>query len=268
MSSRYSLCIAACLILFAMAPPAMSQNQTTDWSLVDTTGVFELGAVEAHDSAFTVSLKNKSASVVTAIAFSFKPGTNHYMDWFSSEETGLEPGRSFSATSGPEESADRKMHILAVLFDDGSGKGEIFQMDRMNFHRFGQILEATRIRDILQSRRQPENDTAIGELGRKIGKMPASADEALGSLKTVRVPGLSLAEIKSRGEKLQEALFWGVSITREGVLRHIENARKMPTVSADEKAPSRASFLSFLQDVYDRQNQKGIALLQRMKGGR
>jgi hypothetical protein len=50
-----------------------------------------------------------------------------------------------------------RVRISAVLFDDGSGKGEAAELDIKNLHRMGQILEASRVRNILQNRK-PEDD--------------------------------------------------------------------------------------------------------------
>jgi hypothetical protein len=268
MFSRYSLFIAACLILFALAPPpAVSQNLAAGWTVHDPTGAIALDSVEEHDSVLTMVFKNRSAAVITAVTLSFKEGAYHYQDWFTAEPSGCAPGQVFEIAIGPDESTHRKVRIAAVLFEDGSGKGDPSQLDRMNLHRFGQIMEATRIRNIFQGRTKSDDDAAIGNLSRKIGKMPNSVAEAFESLESVRVPGISLSNLKQHDEKARNALLCGLSITREGALRHLENVKQLPMVSPDEKTPSRGSFLSFIQDLYDKQNKKGVALLHRMQGG-
>jgi hypothetical protein len=268
MSSRYSLCFAALLIVYALAPPrAISQNPVAGWAITDVTGAIALNAVEERDSMIKVSFKNKSASAITAIALSFKANAHHYEDWFNTETSGLAPGKAFDITTGAEECTDHKIRISAILFEDGSGKGDLSQLDIMNSHRFGQILEATRIRNILQGRNKSDDDASMDTLNRKIGKKPSSVDEALSSLEGVRIPGLKPSDLKLHGEKSSNAILWGVSITREGALRHMENVKQLPIKASDQKTPSRASYLSFLQDTYEKQNNKGIALLHRMQGG-
>jgi hypothetical protein len=269
MSNRFSLCVAACLVLFSLGPlPAFSRSELTGWGVSDSSGAIELNAAEQQDSMITVSLKNRSSDMITAVALSFKEDVYHYQDWMNAEPSGLAPGQTFEVTVGAEEGVSRKIRISAVLFDDGSGKGDPDQLDVMNFHRFGQILEGTRVRDILRNRNASHDDASMNALTQKIGKMPLSAEDALLSLAGVNIPGIPLASLKQSSEKMRNALFWGVSTVRERALRQLENVKHLPTVSSDEKVPSRTVVLSFLQEQYDSQNKKAAALLARMQGGR
>ena len=269
MSNRFSFCVAACLILFSLAPlRAFSGNELADWGVTDSSGTIDLNAAELQDSIITVSLKNKSSEMITAVAVSFKEDVYHYQDWLNAEPSGLAPGQTFEITVGADEGVNRKIRIAAVLFDDGSGKGDPDQLDLMNFHRFGQILEGTRVRDILRTRNATLDDAVLSALAQKIGKMPLSSEDAFLSLAEVNIPGIPLADLKRSSEKKRNALFWGVSTARERALRQIENVKHLPTVSSDEKAPSRTVVLSFLQAQYDSQNKKAAALLARIQGGR
>ena len=138
----------------------------------------------------------------------------------------------------------------------------------MNFHRFGQILEGTRIGNILRNRPLSHDDSGMDALARKIGRMPNSPEDAFNSLVGVDVPGISIAALEQNSKKLRDAVFWGVSTTRERALRQIDNVRLLPVLSADENVPSRASVLSFIMEQYDKQNKKAAALLNRMQRGR
>jgi hypothetical protein len=269
MSKGFSLCVAACLVLFSLDPrPAFSGSELADWGVSDSSGAIELNGAEQQDSMITVSLKNRSSEMITAVAVSFKEDVYHYQDWMNAEPSGLAPGQSFEVTVGAEEGANLKIRISAVLFDDGSGKGDPDQLDIMNLHRFGQILEGGRIRDILRKRNTSHDDASMNALAQKIGKMPLSTEDAFLSLAGVNIPGIPLANLKQSNEKTRNALFWGVSTARERALRQIENVKHLPTVSSDEKVPSRILALSFLQEQYDSQNKKAAALLARMQGGR
>jgi hypothetical protein len=269
MSNRFSLCFAACLVLFSLAPlPAFSTNELADWGVSDSSGSIELNAAEHQDSMITVSLKNKSSEMITAVAVSFKEDVYHYQDWMNAEPSGLAPGQTFEVTVGADEGANRKIRIAAVLFDDGSGKGDPDQLDLMNFHRFGQILEGTRVRDILRNRRASHDDASLNALAQKIGEMPVSTEDAFLSLAGVNIPGIPLADLKQSSEKMRNALLWGVSTARERALRQIDNVKHLPTVSSDDKVPSRTVVLSFLQEQYESQNKKAAALLARIQGGR
>jgi hypothetical protein len=269
MSNRFSHCVAACLVLISLVPlPAFSRSGLADWSVSDSSGAVELNAAEQQDSMITVSLKNRSSEMITAVALFFKEDVYHYQDWMNAEPSGLAPGQAFEVTVGADEAANRKISISAVLFDDGSGKGDSDQLDLMNVHRFGQILEGARVRDILRNRKASYDDASMNALAQKIGKMPLSTEDALISLAGVDIPGISLANLKQSSEKTRNALLWGVSTARERAVRQIENVKHLPTVSSDEKVPSRTVVLSFLQEQYDAQNKKAAALLARMKGGR
>jgi hypothetical protein len=269
MSNRFSLCVAAGLVLFSLNPlPAFARSDLADWGVSDLSGAIELNAVEEHNSMVTVSLKNRSSGVITAVALSFRENVHHYQDWMNAEPSGLAPGQTFDVTVGPDDGASRKLIISAVLFDDGSGTGNPDQIDRMNFHRFGHILEGARVRDILRNRNSSHDDASMDALAQKIGKMPLSIEDAFLSLAGVSVPGIPLDQLKQKSEKMRNALFEGVSTARERALRQIENVKQLPVLSADERVPARKAVLSVLFEQYDAQSTKASALIARIQGGR
>ncbi len=269
MLNKFLPCVALCLSL--LAPGASQASQKMDpaeWTVSDLTGMIALNSIEERNSLFTVSFKNTSAEVITAAAVSFKDDAHHYQDWLNAESAGLAPGQTFDVTVGPEEMTNHRIRIEAILFEDGGGKGSDVQQDIMNFHRFGQILEGTRIGNIMRNRPLSHDDSSMNALTKKIGKLPTSSDDAFSSLEGVGVPGISIAGLKNKSEKLRNAFFWGVSTTRERALQQVENVRQLPVVSTDEKMPSRATVLSFVQEQYEMQNRKAAALLVRMQRGR
>jgi hypothetical protein len=269
MLKRFLSCIALCLIFPSSGPSqASSKIDSTGWTVNDLTGALALASIEERDSLFTVSLKNKSTEMITAVALSFREDAHHYQDWLNAETPGLAPGSTFSVTVGPDDVAPRKIDISAVIFEDGSGKGNTAQLDLMNCHRFGQILEGARIGKVLRNRPASHDDAGMKTLAQKIGKMPDSSDDAFNSLEGVNVPGISIAALKGNGEKLRNALHWGVSATRERALRQMENVKQLPVASTDENVPSRAAALSFILEQYDKQNKKAAALLARTQRGR
>ena len=269
MSMNGSIRVIACLVLFAFAPPpGHSRGAEQNWTVNDLTNAIALSAVETQDSFSKLSLMNKSPEVVTAVALLFKAGTHHYEDWLGSESEGLAPGENFEIMVGPDEAADRKIKIVAVLFQDGGGKGDASQIDVMNLHRFGQILEQSRIHDILKSGRDPAGDEGINDIVQKIGHIPRSAGEALESLDSFSVPGISIADLKRTGGNSRDAILWGVSTAREEALREMQAVKELPLSSADKRVPSRAEFLSFMRGTYEKRNQRGTELIRQMKGGR
>jgi hypothetical protein len=269
MSNRFSLCVAACLVLFSLDPvPAFSGSGISDWDMSDLSGALELNAVERRDAMITVSLKNSSSGTITAVALSLKEDVHHYQDWMNAEPPGLAPGQTFDVTVGADEGADRKLRIAAVLFDDGGGKGDSSQLDIMNFHRFGQMLEGVRVRDLLRSSNSPNDDERLNALAQRIGKIPLSSEDAFLSLAGIDIPEIRVAALRQSGEKTRTAFFWGVSTARERALRQIEQVKQLPAASPDDKASSRETALAYLQDRYEEQHRKAAALLARMQGGR
>lgn len=269
MLKKFLPCIALCLILFSPGPSqATSKIDPAGWAVNDLTEAIALTSIEGRDLLFTISFTNKSTETITAVALSFRESAHHYQDWLNAESPGLAPGHTFDVTVGPEDMASRKIIISAAIFEDGSGKGNPALVDIMNFHRFGQILEGARIGNILRNRPSSHDDSAINALTRKIGRMPNSSEEAFNSLEGVVVPGIPIATLKQNSTKLRDALFWGVSTTRERALRQMDNVKQLPVLSPDENVPSRATVLSFILDQYDKQNKKAAALLDRMQRGR
>jgi hypothetical protein len=262
----------SCLLLGLMfSSPGSSQVPSavnpTGWTVSDPTESIALTTIEEHDSMFTLSFKNLSTEMVTAVALSFRENAQHYEDWLNAESSGLPPGQTFEVTVGSEDVANRTVQILAVIFEDGSGKGNAAQLDLMNFHRFGQILEGTRIGDILRNGTSLRDDSEMSRLTQRIGKMPKSSDEAFNSLEGVNVPGISIVALRRNPEKLRDAFFWGVSVTRERALRQMENVMQLPATSTDEKMPSRATVLSFILEQYDKHSKRAAALLAHMQRG-
>jgi hypothetical protein len=266
---KYWLCFLLCLMFSSPGSSQVSSAQNlAGWTVSDPTGTIALTAIEEHDSMFTLLCKNISTEMITAVALSFRENAQHYEDWLNAESSGLLPGHTFDVTIGPEDAANHTARILAVIFEDGSGKGNAAQLDLMNSHRFGQILEGTRIGDVLRHEPSARDDSEMSRLTQKIGKMPKSSDEAFNSLEGVNVQGISLAALRRNSEKLRNAFFWGVSVTRERALRQMENVRQLPVTSTDETMPSRATVLSFILEQYDKHSKRAAALLAHMQRGR
>jgi len=269
MSNRFQIIFAVTVILFSVnSLYAASTGNSAAWAVRDLTGTLELSAVDENNPMWTLSLRNKSTSVITAVALSFRTNAHYYQDWLNAEPPGLAPGQTFDVTVSAEDGASRKINLSAVLFEDGGGKGDSDQLEIMNCHRFGQILESSRIKDILLNRDSSNNDSSIDVLSQKVGKLPLSAEDAFLSLAAVGVPGIRLNSLKQSGEKARNAVLWGVSTTRERALRQIETVRQMPALSADGKVPSRSEIFTILQEQYEAQNKKALSLLTRMQGGR
>jgi hypothetical protein len=266
---KYWLCVALFLMFsspgFSQVSPAISP---AGWSVSDPTESIALTAIEERDSAFALSFKNISTEMITAVALSLRENAQHFEDWLNAESSGLLPGRTFEVTVGPEDVVHRTVQILAVVFEDGSGKGNAAQLDLMNFHRFGQILEGTRIGDILRHGPPTRDDSEMSRLTQRIGKMPKSSDEAFNSLEGVNVPGISLVALRQNSEKLRNAFLWGVSVTRERALGQIEKVKLLPAISTEEQMPSRATVLSFILEQYDTHSKRAAALLAHMQRGR
>lgn len=267
MSIKSNLSIAGCLILTALASPP-ARSSTAGWTFTDPTGALALEAANVAEPLSTVSLKNKSGEVITAVALSFIPGVHHYEDWIDADKPGLDPGESFEIVIGADESAGRKLEILAVIFDDGGGKGDSSHLEVMKCHRFGQILESSRVESILRTGRDKLDDRRVNDLARKIGRRPLSVDEAFSSIEQVTVPGLSVAALKMHGPRGRDAVLWGVSTAREGAMREVEMLKELPLTADDNQKADRAAFLSFVREKYGKRSQRGIAFINRMKGGR
>lgn len=269
MFNRFSLFVAACLLMFALDPlSAAAGSDLSAWSTTDLTGAIELSAIDEGGPMWTLSFRNKSTEIITAVAVAFKSSAHYYQDWLNAEPSGLAPGQTFDLTVSPDEGANRKVEISAVLFDDGGGKGDQTHLDVMHRHRFGQILESTRIKEILRSRRSSIDDASVNSLLQKLGKLPLSAEDAFISLAGISVPGIQLDSLRQSDEKMRDAVLWGISTARERALHQIEAVKQLPIRSADEGTAPRSTFLSVLQDQYETQNRRALSLLSRMQGGR
>ena len=269
MFNRFILFVAACLMIFTLDPlRAATRSDLSAWNTTDLTGAIELSAIDEASAMWTLSFRNKSEEVITAVALAFKTSAHYYQDWLNADPSGLAPGQTFNLTIPPDDGANRKVEISAVLFEDGAGKGDQTHLDVMQRHRFGQILESTRIKDILRNRRSSIDDASVNSLLQKLGKLPLSAEDAFVSLAGVSVPGIQLDSLRQSDEKLRDAVLWGISTTRERALHQIEAVKQLPIKAIDDGAAPRSTVLSVLHEQYETQNKKALALLSRMQGGR
>jgi len=268
MFNRISLFVAACLIVCSIGiTQAAARSDLATWSTTDLTGAIELSAVDANGPMWTLSFRNRSAEFVTAVAVSFKENANYFQDWLNAEPAGLPPGQTFDLTISQDDGAPRKVTISAVLFEDGSGKGDQLPVEVMQRHRFGQILESSRVKEIIRNRRTSGDDASLDSLMQKLGTLPLSAEDAFISLAGVSIPGIQLDSLRKSEEKLRDAVLWGVSTARERALHQIEAVKHLPIKAANAASPSRTAVLSVLQEQYETQNRKALALLARMQGG-
>ncbi len=268
MLTRFSFCVTACLILCSLDLLAGAKDDLSSWRTTDRTQAIELASIDESGPMWTLSFKNKSTDVITAVALSFKADAHYYQDWLNAEPSGLAPGQSFNLTISHEHAADRKVEISAAIFDDGSGKGDQTQLEVMQCHRLGQILESSRVKEILRSRRSTQDDASMNALLQKLGKLPLSAEDAFMSLAGTIVPGIQLDSLRKSGEKSRDAVLWGVSTAREKAMHQIEAVKQFPVISANDEHASRAAILSILQEQYDAQNTRALSLLDKTQGGR
>jgi hypothetical protein len=269
MPNRFPFYIAACLIFCSLEfLQAATRGDLSAWSTTDLTQAVELSAVYEDSSMWTVSFKNRSTEAITAVAVSFKADAHHYQDWLNAEPSSLAPGQTFDLTIAAEDGMNRKVKISAVIFEDGSSKGDETQVDIMQCHRFGNILESTRIKDILRNRRPSNDDAGINSLLQKLGTLPLSAEDAFISLVGISVPGIKVDSLRQSGEKSRNAVLWGVSTARERALHQMESIKQLPVTSENDATASRTTVLSVLQEQYDAQSKKAHALLLKMQGGR
>jgi hypothetical protein len=77
------------------------------------------------------------------------------------------------------------MRVLAVVFEDGSAEGEQSAIGFIHMRRLGEILEAQRVRDLLDSLDSRTDDASLAALENRIGLLSASPAQALASVEHV-----------------------------------------------------------------------------------
>jgi hypothetical protein len=215
------------------------------------------------------SLKNVATKTITAFSVS-ESGILHVVDCMeSSALPGIAPGATYVLRLARQDRAattQSVLHLLAVVFDDGVGEGVQIQIDRINAHRLGRIVEAERVRGILAAYgSKPAGAWSADALASEVGGLPASPQEALSSEEQVTVSGFSVERVRRMDGFVLGGFFAGVRTAREDAMRDVDQLRTAPVASVRPGAVSQGAFIAKLRESYEglcAMNQKYLVRLQ------
>lgn len=236
----------------------------------------------------TLSFKNVSEKSITAFALSF---TNASEDsflgqfCFGAESNCFAPGTVFPVrfmTDNLSTIADRTILITAILFEDGTREGSDREVEHINSLYLGMMFETERIKNILISpigskvnKKQPPasaeewdiSDEDLKALVAAIGTPPQSLQAAMDSLEHVRLPGVSVDNIRTASPVTRHAFLTGVSSVRQSALWELAHLHDRPIAPENSKVPMRPPGFAQLRRKYEAMSLKHHAFCERLKGG-
>ncbi len=247
------------LILGGLIPAAAgAADVTARWTFVAPgIAALKLTHVEENAGWTTFSLQNVSTKRIEGYAFSLV-GTTHYEGALDPAGPGaIPPGGVESYTTyftEPPKGSDRIVHVVAVLFDDGSGQGSEDSVDAIRAFGVGVALEGTRIANILAAQ-PPQTLSIVGidALAHELGPVPKTRDEAFYSLRDVGFPELDTASLIQSwmGHAEQaDAFFMGARHALQQATGEVKHLRELPESSPDARAATRGTFLAALKEKY------------------
>jgi hypothetical protein len=228
------------------------------------TGI-QLVSVENAGTLLNFQLKNFSSTSIAALVIATPDGNKHFAD-FSREE--LAPNAVYSLLIDSAAVADVKhaISLVALVRADGSAEGLQPEINFVRAMLIGATLETERLRRILTMPAFTKDmiDADLEDLNKRVGRKPASVEEAIASVREVRQPDLSVEAMHDVGPQEQGGLLLGVGQTREVLLRRLLHAKALPeTESASLTA--RTAFMSELRKQYTDSSTRMAALLKRFQ---
>jgi len=248
------------------------------WLSEAATSAVALSGVEESMGAIpsiTFSIRNTSGRPITAIAVSFRKGSDvvaDYVDYYLAYPPYvLPPGGVWSLKIGASDTVvywDRVLHIDGAMFASGAQEGLPERLAPIEFKRLGTAFEAARLAAIWGSLGEaPVEERAIDALLGRISGLPENIGDALGSLSEVRLAGASLDEVRRAGPEQRHAFLDGVRNAREDAQRSLLQLRGLPVSAEGPHARSRSSFLQSLRETYAARLAALADFLAKRKGG-
>lgn len=259
-------------LLIAMCSPALSAQDLHGWGLDSTVKSVQLVGVQQSGALARFYLKNVSDKPITAIVAITPDGVRVTVEYFGEGE--LMPGavQRLHAGSSRFPADSRVLHIAAVVFADGSSEGLRPQIDVVRANRLGRAHEAGRVKAIFAAppAEQRVGDPDVEALIRKVGRLPASFEEAVFSVREVHLPSGSPDDLRAADNDVRFGFLAGVHAAREDALRSLRRLRQLPAATesasmAGAGTPSRAAFLSSLRQQYGQLSARHETLLKAMQ---
>lgn len=124
---------------------------------ISRTKAFEIISVTQSNNEFTIALKNRDLRRITAFTLSAGPEFSITKEWIFSEvgdDVGIKPQAIFSETyplPGNLQQTSFDVVVKAVVFDDGTGDGDILVYEDIKERRLGQAIQMRRALKMLQT---------------------------------------------------------------------------------------------------------------------
>ena len=222
----------------------------------------------------TIYFRNVSSQQLLAFVCTYQTtdGTviKRVVDWFVGDQPGPQKAEEFSVALTSDEARDvrnKELTVSAAIFADGTSRGSQDYADEIRFRWLGHRLETERLREILdEGPDRYATSTGLTELRRRVGSLPASAWDAIQSVKRIQLAGMNTVNLNELHDDTRlRALFAGIQHQRFDMLRDIEALAAIPEFSGHERT-NRSSRLLQLHDQYVQKAARHRALADRMEG--
>jgi hypothetical protein len=248
-----------CLIITICIIAQGNQKSLHRWKMIGNAHGIEIVDVDESSTDIVLTAKNVSGKTITAFAMTFMTGNNdrinQYEDWFGNESSAFEIDQELKIVHSKEmmdSIANRGIIISAVIYEDGEKEGSREYIDAIEGKRLGKMLETGRIEEIVgDPEAEFDSDQGIAELVHRIGKLPESADEAVGILKHKKNSHLySFDDANHSTPKYRAGFLSGVRIAREDALRHAEHLKTLPAEFNGTGESTRGEFIQSVRKAY------------------
>lgn len=260
----------SCLIalLLGFPSPLDSQDELMGWSTRNRSNGLAMIRASVVDAVTVFTLENDTSKIITAFVVSHD-GIRHSIDFFQSSAE-LRPAASYDLRLSSAEllGTDHVLDILVVVFADGSAKGSQAEALFIGAKRLGRVLETERVRKILDSMETLDSaDAALAKLRKDLGTLPSTADQALGSMTGVDIPGLTVDALRTSDKRVLEGVLFGIRTAREDALWKVAGLERLP-VSGNGMQSPRSQALLNLRGLYTSLGAKNAELLRGKEQGK
>lgn len=240
----------------------ISQEPPPGWRLIGSELGLALVDVKEVGPHTWVFLKNTSGKTITALEVSqdsttLRTSIVHGSDFFGTS-VALKPGDTYRLVLGIHGLMryGRTLTVRALVFDDGSYVGSHERVLSIAGERAGIMLETARVAALLKSTPLENADEALIEtLKQKIGPLPASAEQAVASVRDVRLEGAEVPATLMRERSFRRGVDLGVSRTRESILRRLNQIEADPAAAGLPANLTKAQALGLVRDELLKQTQ-------------
>ena len=240
MFTQFFKLLGAALVgaFFAVAPPSVVAQDLHGWFAESAVTGVQLVNVEKAGTLLNFQLKNFSTTSIVALVLATPDGNKHFAD-LSGEE--LAPGAVHSLLIDDSRLAEVKhaISILALVRADGSAEGLQPEINFVRAQLLGSALETERLRRILSmpAFMQGVSDADLEDLNMRVGRKPASLEEAIASVQDVRLSDLSLDALRDMGTEERSGFLIGVGVVREKALKVLLHVRELPAAKSAQATP-------------------------------